>query len=80
MSILDTTQARPSTAIGAGGGNDTPIHRAFSNALPYAASDRKKLELDKRIAEMICVDLQPYNCVEKIGFQRLVQTLDPRLV
>ena len=55
-----------------------PIKHAFNKTIPYAPADPKKIELDRKIAEMICVDHQPYIFVEREGFRRVLQAADPK--
>ena len=55
-----------------------PIADSFAKAMPYSATEPKKLRIDRLIAEMLCADLQPFTTVEKTGFKRLIHGLDPR--
>ena len=60
------------------GRSGNPIAESFRKGVPYSATDKKKQELDQKIAEMICVDLLPYSAVEKEGFRRVLKAADSR--
>ena len=81
--IIHVIESAASSGATSSAGKAPPlkgIKAAFAQATPYTPQDTKKLKYDKLIAEMICIDLQPYTVVEKTGFQRLIKEMDPRWV
>lgn len=54
------------------------IPQVFENAKKYAVDDIRAKEITRLIAEEICIDMEPLNHVNKIGFQRIIKKLCPR--
>jgi len=54
------------------------IPHIFENSKKYAVDDIRAKEITRLIAEEICIDMEPLNHVNKIGFQRLIKKLCPR--
>lgn len=54
------------------------IIQILENSKKYAVDDNRAKEITRLIAEEICVDMEPLNHVNKIGFQRLMTKLCPR--
>lgn len=48
-------------------------------SLSHVVSKKTKFAHARRLAEMCCVDLQPFNIVEKIGFQKYAHYIDKSL-
>lgn len=54
------------------------IPQILENSKKYAVDDIRAKEITRLIAEEICIDMEPLNHVNKIGFQRLLKKLCPR--
>lgn len=46
----------------------------------FKNNDPRLVKITQLIAEMICLDLQPFSVVEDLGFRRLLTHLEPRFV
>ena len=57
---------------------DQDISKLFEKKTKYAADSPRKQLLDDLVAEMVCLDMQPFSLVENKGFRRFVHHLDPR--
>lgn len=44
----------------------------------YNSDSARKCQIDKKVMNMIAVDVQPFSCVEDEGFIELLKELDPR--
>lgn len=44
----------------------------------FKSDDIRSKNIDKLIAEMVCLDFQPFSVVENKGFRRLINNLEPR--
>ena len=44
----------------------------------WKKDDPRRVKSDYDLAEMVCLDLQPFAVVEDVGFQRFVKGLEPR--
>lgn len=48
------------------------------NALDSTMSKNDKFQNARRLAEMCCIDLQPFYIIERSGFQKYVKSLNPK--
>lgn len=54
------------------------VPQLFESCRKYAVDDPRSKEITRLIAEEICVDMEPLNHVNKVGFQRLIKKICPR--
>lgn len=54
------------------------LNHQFNYIVQWEEEGDKTKLITKRIAQMICVDLQPYSMVEKPGFKKLMEEVAPR--
>lgn len=54
------------------------IVEAFSTKTKWDPNSGKAEQITKAVAEMIILDLEPLRVVEKSGFKRLLDTIEPR--
>ncbi|XP_065654812.1 zinc finger BED domain-containing protein 4-like [Hydra vulgaris] len=54
------------------------IHQVFAKTRPLTFTDTKAIKITRLIAGMICTDNQPVSIVKNLGFNRLLQFLEPR--
>ena len=57
---------------------DQKINHAFERKSKYPKDSPRQKALDDMLAEMNCMDMQPFSIVEDRGFRRFIQALDPR--
>lgn len=56
----------------------TTLTELFEKNIPFATNDPRAIAITKLIAEMICVDMQPLNMVNHLGFNRLIAKVCPK--
>ncbi|XP_074608805.1 E3 SUMO-protein ligase ZBED1-like isoform X2 [Acropora palmata] len=58
----------------------TPIKLKVENAQKYPADSTRRKNVDEAVVRMVAVDMHSPSIVENVGFQSLIQLLDPRYI
>ncbi|XP_041374446.1 zinc finger BED domain-containing protein 4-like [Gigantopelta aegis] len=58
-------------------GKQIKMEQFVSHVNRWAANDHRTLAADRKLTEMICLDMQPMSMVEDTGFKTFVDTLQP---
>ncbi|XP_071852987.1 zinc finger BED domain-containing protein 4-like [Apostichopus japonicus] len=74
----DRDRAGPSTSKQAKQAHQMQLKQMVDKVTLWTVTDPRTLRANARLAEMISLDLQPFNIVNNVGFQRLCSVLEPR--
>lgn len=58
----------------------TDLKSYFPRSECYSSTSTRKAQIDKSLARMVVLDLQPFSIVENDGFKNLIKTLDDKYV
>lgn len=72
--ISETDLAPPPTK------KQTTIEQMYEKKTKYDSHDPRATKITYLIAEQICLDMEPLDLVNKLGFRRTISSLAPRFV